>query len=345
MEHNIKIGVTQGDINGTSYEVILKTFQEQHFSDICTPVVYGSPKVSGYYRKALNINTFNFFAANSAAEAQHRKPNMVNVLDDNAKVEIGKSTQLSVEAAMISLNAAITDLSVNNIDAMVLSPVDVANTPDLPMGSQFAYVKQKLGLGSTLTLLVNESVKIALLTDACPLRDAIKSVSIDNIVERLTMLSDALKSDFGIDKPRIAVLGLNPNCAIANPDSVEQSVIKPAVEQACAKDVLAVGPIDADEVFGTSLYTKFDAVLAMYYQQGAVPFRTLDYGNGVSYMIGMSQMCVAPFQSVGFDEVCLDKVSTSAFQCALYLICDVMAQRRQYSELKSNVLQSHTLDD
>lgn len=342
----IKIGITQGDINGTSYEIMLKTFQEQRFNEIVTPVIYGSAKIAGYYRKALNIINFNFNQVTSADDASAHKSNLVNVLDDNAKVELGRGTTMSGEAAVASLSAAVADLSAGKTSALVLNPINTRITAELGVANQFDYLKQNLNASSVMTMLVNDSLRVALLSDAAPMRDISKHINTDNIVAKLHILSDTLKTDFGIDKPKIAVLGFNPNCTDAvSPEREEKEAIVPAIEKANAEDILAMGPYSADMVFGTDLFRQFDAVLAIYYEQGLVPFRTLSYDDGVSYLIGLPQLCVAPFQSLGYDDAGLDKAQPNAFQKAIYLICDIMANRCQYKQLTSNPLKKHNISD
>lgn len=344
--HKIKIGVTQGDGNGVSYEIMLKTFQEQHLQETCTPVVYGSPKIAAYYRKALNINNFSFNPADNADNVQTGKANLINVLDDSAKVELGSATQASGEAAAVSLERAVADLSAGKLEALVLNPLPAIAGKVLQVSSQFDYVKQKLGAGNTMTMLVNGAMRVALLTDARPMRNIAKSITVDNIVGKLHLLANALKSDFAIDNPRIAVLGYNPDCSDAeNQEFEEKDAIVPAIAQANNEGVLAVGPYDADEVFGTDLFKRFDAVLAIYYTQGIAPFRALSYDDGVSYILGLTQMCVAPFQPQGYSEAGTDVAQPGAFQKALYLVCDVNKNRKQYKELTANKLKTNSLSD
>ena len=346
MENKIKIGVTHGDINGTSYEIMLKTFQETRFEEICTPIIYGSPKVAGYYRKALNINNFNFNQVQNASEAQTHKANMVNILGDEVKVELGKGSQLSSEAAIVSLDAGINDIVNGNIDALILNPINTKIAEEINSTNQFDYVKQKLGAGKTVTMLVNDTIRVALLADATPMRDISKHITTDNVVSKLHIISDALKSDFGIEKPKIAVLGYNPNCTTtANPEREEKEVLLPAIETANNEGVLAMGPYEADQIFGTSLFKEFDAVLAIYYEQGLVPFRALCYDDGVSYLLGVPQLCVAPFQPIGYEIAGLDRAMPNAFQKAIYLACDIADKRQQYKELTSNVLKKHSISD
>ncbi|MBR3567852.1 MAG: 4-hydroxythreonine-4-phosphate dehydrogenase PdxA [Salinivirgaceae bacterium] len=346
MEHKIKIGITQGDINGTSYEIMLKTFQEQRFNEICTPIVYGSPKIAGYYRKTLNINNFNFNQVTSADDAQDRRTNLVNVLDDTAKVELGHGTTMSGEAAVASLKAAVADFSAGKTSALILNPINTRMTAELGVSNQFDFVKQSLNPGSVMTLLVNDTLRVALLSDKSPMRDISKHITIDNIVSKLHILSDALKTDFAIDKPKIAVLGFNPGCMDSDSLEREESdIIVPAIAKANEENVLAMGPYSADVIFGTDLFRQFDAVLSIYYEQGLVPFRALSYDDGVSYLLGMPQLCVAPFQTLGYDDAGLDKAEPTAFQKAIYLACDVLANREQYKDLTANPLKKHNITD
>lgn len=342
----IMIGITHGDINGTSYEVMMKAFQETRFSEMCTPVIYGSPKIAGYYRKVLNINNSAFNSIQNIDDAQDRKVNLLNVLDDNAKVELGKPTQMGGEAAMASLTAAIEDLKNGDNDAVVLNPINVKTTSEYGVNSQFNYIKNQLDAPHAVTMLLNSNMRIALLSDSMPMNKVVEHITIDNLVEKLRIVSDCLVSDFGIEKPKIAVLGYNPNCSGVLPrDSEEQTVIIPAIEQANNEGIVAMGPYDADVVFGTDLFKKFDAILAMYYTQGVVPFKAISYDAGMSYLIGVQQICVAPFQSVGYDIAGLDQAQPNAFQNAIYTICDIYNRRQQYQELIANQLQKQVITE
>lgn len=346
MENKIKIGVTHGDINGTSYEIMLKTFLEARFEEICTPVVYGSPKVAGYYRKALNISNFNFNQIQNASDAQAHKANLINILGDEVKVELGKESQISSDAAIVSIDEGVKDIANGDIDALILNPINTKIAPEINSANQFDYVKQKLNAGKTVTLLVNDTLRVALLADATPMRDISKHITVENVVSKLHIVSDALKSDFGIDKPKIAVLGYNPNCTTStNPEREEKEILLPAIETANNEGVLAMGPYEADQIFGTSLFKEFDAVLAIYYEQGIVPFRALSYDDGVSYMLGIPQLCVAPFQPVGYEIAGQDIAMPNAFQKAIYLACDIINNRIQYKNLTSNVLKKHSISD
>lgn len=347
MEHSkIKIGITQGDINGTSYEIMLKAFQEQLFTDMCTPIIYGSPKISAYYRKALNIANYSFNSVQTASEAQDRKANLLNVLDDNAKVELGKGTQMSAEASVASLDKAVSDMAEGKTSAIVLNPINTSLTAELNVTSQFDFIKKKLGVNNAVTMLVNDTVKIALLSDSVPMRDISKYLSVENIVAKLRVVAEALKSDFGIDKPKIAILGYNPDCTNAKKLEREESeILMPAIAKANSEGIMAMGPYDADMMFGTSMFKNFDAVLALYYSQGMVPFRALSYDDGVSYMLGIQQVCVAPVCEVDYDQAGADLAQPNAFQKALCLACDILENRAQYSNLISNQLQKHNITD
>lgn len=346
MENKIKIGITQGDINGTNYEIMLKTFLEPRFEELCTPILYGSPKVAGYYRKALNINNFNFNLIQDADDALPHRANLINVLNDEIKVELGKESQTSCEAAVTSIDAATADIAGGKTSALILNPINTKLAAGLNVGNQFDYVKQKINAGKTVTLLVNDTIRVALLSDATSMKDISKHITIDNVVSKLHMVSDALKSDFGIDKPKIAVLGYNPNCTTtATPEREEKEILLPAIETANNEGVMAMGPYEADQIFGTSLFKQFDAVLAIYYEQGVVPFRALSYDDGASYLLGIPQLCIAPFQSIGYENAGLDTAVPNAFQKAIYLACDITANRQQYAELTKDVLQKHNITE
>lgn len=344
--NKLKVGITQGDINSTTYEIMTKTFQESLITDTYIPVIYGSPKVAAYYRKALNITTFSFNTVASASEMQDHKSNIVNVLDDDVKVELGKSTQVAGESALISIEKACADIEAGITNALIVNPINIKNTAEFNLTDQFDFVKKRTNTSNSITIWVNDALKVCSLTGSMSLLDAAKKVTASNILTTLRTLNQSLITDFGIDKPKIAVLGLNPNLSNATElTREEKNEIAPAIESANNENILAMGPYDAETVFGTDLFTKFDAVLAMYYDQGMVPFRALSYDDGVSYMAGASFICVEPMQEVDYENAGLDKANPCAFQKALQLVCKIGRCRNMHAELTANVLKTHTISE
>ncbi|HLN56377.1 MAG TPA: 4-hydroxythreonine-4-phosphate dehydrogenase PdxA, partial [Bacteroidales bacterium] len=283
-------GISQGDINGIGYEVIIKALSDPMINDMCTPIVYGSPKVAAYHRKALNINNFSFNNIRSADEAHAKKANMINCLDDNVRVELGKSTPQGGEAALISIEKAVEDLMKGVIDVLVTAPIDKHNiqSKDFNFKGHTDYLRFRAGVEDVLMFMISECIRIGVVTDHVPLRKVPELITKEAILRKLKLMNQSLLIDFGIRKPKIAVLGLNPhagdNSLLGNE---EAEIIMPAINQAQKENILAFGPFPADGFFGAGSFTKFDGVLAMYHDQGLAPFKALSFDSGVNFTAGL----------------------------------------------------------
>ena len=259
-------GISQGDINGIGYEVIIKALLEPAINDLCVPVVYGSPKVAAYHRKALNINNFSFNNIRSADEVNHKKANLINCLDDNIRVELGRSTPQGGEAALISLEKAVDDLISGKIDVLVTAPIDKKNiqSDKFQFNGHTEYLRSKAGTGDALMFMISESLKIGIATGHVPLSKVPEMITTDLLLRKIRLMNQSLILDFGIRRPRIAVLGLNPhagdNSLLGNE---EEEVITPAIQKALKENMLIFGPFPADGFFGAGSFTKFDGILAM----------------------------------------------------------------------------------
>jgi 4-hydroxythreonine-4-phosphate dehydrogenase len=348
-EHRIKIGITQGDINSISYEVILKALMDNRVYETCTPILYGSPKVVAYHRKALNIANFSFNSIRTADEANSKRANLINVLDDNVRVELGKSTPQAGEAALLSLKAAIKDLKENKIDVLVTGPINKSNiqSPEFAFKGHTDYLKQELGSGNeVLMILVSEVLKVALVTEHVPISQVPQLITVDKIVSKLKILNQSLLADFGIRKPRIAVLALNPHAGDEGLIGKEEiDIILPAIEKAKQKGILAFGPYAADGFFGSDNFSKFDAVLAMYHDQGLAPFKALVFEDGVNYTAGLPFIRTSPAHGTAYELVGKDMASDSSFRAAIYLACDIHKNRTEYKELTSNPMKDIDTSD
>jgi 4-hydroxythreonine-4-phosphate dehydrogenase len=346
--HKIRIGITQGDINGTSYEIMLKTFQESKILELCTPVIYGSPKVAAYHRKALNIVNFSFNSITNASEAQDKRVNLINVLDDNIRVELGKCTPMAGEAAIISLERAVEDLKNGLIDALVTNPLNAENTAVDPVNfkGHTQYLREKFNIHDTLTFMTNEMVKIGVLTGHVAMNEVIRFITVDNIMKKLRIINHSLINDFAIRKPKIAVLGLNPHAgSFGHVGKEELEIIIPAIEKANNEGIFALGPYAAEELFSTNMFKNFDAVLAMYHDQGVTPFKLLCYEKGVNYTAGLSVIRTTPDQDVEYAIAGMDQAMPNAFRNAIYLACDIYNNRIMHKELTANPLPKYEVTD
>lgn len=340
-------GISQGDINGIGYEVIIKALMDNTINDICVPVVYGSPKVAAYHRKALNINNFSFNNIRSAEEANSKKANMINCLDDNVRVELGKPSQHGGEAAFISLEKAVEDLMSGKIDILVTGPIDkkTIQSESFQFSGHTDYLKSKAGVDDALMLMVGESLRIGMATDHVPLRKVPELISTERIIRKLRLMNQSLIIDFGIRKPRIAVLGLNPHAGDNSLiGSEENEVIIPAIQQMDKEGMLVFGPFSADGFFGAGSFSNFDGILAMYHDQGLAPFKALSFDTGVNYTAGLPFVRTSPVHGTAFQIAGKGQASESSFRHALYLACDIFRNRQAYYEMTRNPLKHQDIE-
>lgn len=340
-EHRLRVGITQGDINGISYEVILKTLMDSRVYDMCTPIIYGSPKVVAYHRKALNMNNFSLTSVRAADEALARKANIINCMDDNVRVELGKSTPQAGEASLISLQAAIADLKSNKIDVLVTGPINKSNiqSESFSFAGHTEFLKEQFGAKEVLMIMVSELIKVALVTGHVPISKVPSLITVDNIISKVKVLNHSLIQDFAIRKPKIAVLALNPHAGDEGLIGREElDVIIPAIEKAKEQGILAFGPFPADGFFGSDSFRKFDAVLAMYHDQGLAPFKSLVFEDGVNFTAGLPIVRTSPAHGTAYELVGKDVASENSFRQALYLACDIFTNRYEYSNLTANAM-------
>lgn len=343
----ILAGISNGDINGIGYEVIIKTLNEPRINEICIPVVYGSPKVAAYHRKAIDINNFTFNNIRNPQEAHPRKPNMINCLDDEVRVELGKATSHSGEAAFKSLEAAVKDLKDGKIDVLVTAPIDKHSiqSDNFRFPGHTEYLQSVFGVDEVLMLMVSENMKIGTVTGHIPLSEVPKQISEKAILSKIRVLNRSLLIDFGIRKPRIAILSLNPHAGDNGLLGTEEAeIIAPAIEKAMKDNILAFGPYPADGFFGSSEFKKFDGILAMYHDQGLTPFKALAFEGGVNFTAGLPVVRTSPAHGTAFDIAGTGQASESSFRQALYLACDIFRNRRQHQDMIANPLQKQHVD-
>lgn len=343
----ILAGISHGDINGIGYEVIIKALSDPMINDICTPIVYGSPKVAAYHRKALNISNFSFNNIRIPEEAHLKRANMINCLDDNIRVELGKSTQQGGEAALISLENAVTDLLKGKIHVLITAPIDKHNiqSKDFQFTGHTDYLKAKAGVEEVLMFMISESVKIGVATDHVPLRKVPGMITAELLLRKLRLMNQSLILDFGIRKPRIAVLGLNPHAGDNSLLGTEEAeIIAPAVLQSQKEGILVFGPFPADGFFGAGSFSKFDGILAMYHDQGLAPFKALSFDSGVNFTAGLPFVRTSPVHGTAFDIAGKGEASENSFRQAIYLACDIYRNRQMHAELTSNPLRHQNIE-
>lgn len=340
-KNKVKIGITMGDPNGVGFEVIMKAFSDPRMFDSCIPVVYGSSKIASYHRKALNLGDFNFNIVNDADEAVSRKPNLINCWEEEVKVDLGVSDNTAGKYAFHSLEAATRDLASNKVDVLVTAPINKHNiqSEDFNFPGHTEYLADYANEANPLMIMVHDKMRVGVVTGHIPLEKVASTLNSDLILGKLRVLNRSLIVDFNIRKPKIAVLGLNPHASdrglIGNE---EQEIIIPALNRAKDEDILAFGPYSADGFFGSSAFTQFDGILAMYHDQGLVPFKALSFGNGVNYTAGLPIVRTSPDHGTGYDIAGKNQASAGSFRNAVYMACDILDNRREYKELTANPL-------
>ena len=340
-ERKIRVAITHGDTNGVGYEVILKAFADPAMFEICTPIVYGSPKIAAYHRKALDIET-NFSIINTPEEARDGRLNMLACFNDEVKVELGQPSKEAGHAALVALDRAMEDYGKGLYDVLVTAPINKATiqSPGFQFPGHTEYIEARAGKGQkALMILMNENLRVALVTTHLPIKDVPKAITKEGIVEKATIFHQSLKRDFRISSPRIAVLALNPH---AGDDGVlgseEKDVIKPAIEELSEKGIQAFGPYPADGFFGAGTYNYFDGVLAMYHDQGLAPFKSIAIADGVNYTAGLPIIRTSPDHGTAFDIAGQGKADENSMRQAIYTAIDVFRNRQNYDEPLQNPL-------
>ncbi len=344
----IRVGISHGDINGVGYEVIIKALMDSKMLDLCTPIVYGSPKVGAYHRKALNINNFSFNNIKTAVEANPKRVNIIDCLDDNIRVELGKHTIMAGNASVKALECAVNDLRQGLIDVLVTAPVNKHNiqSNNFDFRGHTEYLAHEFNAGDFVMLMVSNLMRVAVATGHVSLKEVPGLLSVEMILGKLRILNKSMIRDFGIRKPSIAVLGLNPHAGEEGLIGEEETqIIQPAIDLAREEKIMALGPFPADGFFSSNSFTRFDAILAMYHDQGLTPFKALAFETGVNYTAGLPVVRTSPAHGTAFELAGKNEASPEPFRHAIYLACDIYKKRMEYDELVANPMASHNPDN
>ena len=340
-ERKIRVAITQGDTNGVGYEVILKAFADPAILELCTPIIYGSPKIAAYHRKALNLET-TFSIINHAEEARDGRVNLLTCFDDEVKVELGQPSQEAGEAALKALDRAMTDFRSQLYDVLVTGPINKATiqSPGFRFPGHTEYIETSVGNGDkALMILMNDVLRVALVTIHLAIKDVARAITKEAIIEKATIFHRSLKRDFRISNPRIAVLALNPHAGDEGLlGQEEKDIIKPAIDELAAKGIQAFGPYPADGFFGAGTFDRFDGVLAMYHDQGLTPFKTIAQDSGVNYTAGLPIVRTSPDHGTAYDIAGKGQADELSMRQAIYTAIDVFRNRQQYDEPLANPL-------
>lgn len=337
----IRVGITHGDINGVGYEVILKTFSDPTMLELCTPVVYGSPKVAAYHRKAMEIQT-SFSIVNSAEEVQDGRVNVVNCIEEELKVELTKPTPEAGKTALAALERALADYREGLFDVLVTAPINkhTIQSDVFRFPGHTEYIEERVGEGQkALMILLKGDFRVALVTGHVPVRDIAGELTKELIMEKMEIFHRSLKKDFGIDNPRIAVFSLNPHAGDNGLlGTEEQEVIIPAMKEMIARGVQCFGPYPADGFMGSGNYTHFDGILAMYHDQGLAPFKALAMDEGVNFTAGLPIVRTSPAHGTAYDIAGKGIASEDSFRQAVYVAMDVFRNRAWEKEISARPL-------
>lgn len=344
----LRVGITHGDFNGISYEVILKTMEDARLLELCTPIVYGSGKIVAFYRKALNLQPIPFQTVNEPSANSEERYQLINVIPEDLKIDPGQSTREAGQAAFIALERATADLVNGNIDVLVTAPINKHNihSDTFSFPGHTEYLESAIGDGNkALMILCNERMKVALATTHLPVSKISEVLSTELIFEKLETFNASLKRDFRINSPRIAVLALNPHAGDSGlMGSEESEIISPAIEQAREQKILAFGPYSADGFFGSGAWSKFDGILAMYHDQGLAPFKLMAMDSGVNFTAGLPFVRTSPDHGTAYDITGRGDASEASMREAIYMAIDIWRNRQHYDAAYRNPLKKQFVE-
>jgi len=337
----LKIGITIGDINGIGTEVIIKALSDDRILDHFTPIIYGSSKVVAYYKNIVNKDGFHFSSISQAESSYTKKVNVLNCWEETAEITMGKATENGGKFAYIALDRAVRDFKQDAIDAIVTAPINKHAMKQSGFGypGHTEYLDDQFKSGQNLMMMVSPAMRIALVTNHVPVTKLKETITKELIKKKLKALNESLKRDFGIEKPTIAVLGLNPHAGDEGSIGTEdEEMVKPVVLEAKKNGVNVMGPYPADGFFGSATQKKFDAILAMYHDQGLIPFKALSFGDGVNFTAGLPVVRTSPDHGTAYDIVGRNIADASSIRSALYAAMDVARNRKNYDEARENAL-------
>lgn len=335
----IVVGVSLGDINGVGIEVILKTFHDKRMLEFCTPVLFGSSRVISAHKKILDLDV-NIHGIHTINQIVANKINLLNIWKEEVPLEIGTATKTGGDYAFKSLDAAVNALKEDQIDVLVTAPInkETIQSENFSFSGHTEFLESRLD-GESLMILLNDELKIGLITGHIPVAKVAETITAELIEKKVNLLHKSLLQDFNINKPKIAVLGLNPHSGDQGViGSEEEELIKPTIEKIKDSGILIYGPYAADGFFGSKTYKQFDGILAMYHDQGLAPFKALSFGNGVNFTAGLDKVRTSPDHGTAFDIAGKGKANSDSFKEALFTGIKIAQNRKQYNELTQNVL-------
>ena len=340
----IKVGISIGDLNGIGCEVVLKTFEDSRMLDFCTPIIFASNKTISYQKSEIGLE-INYNGIQEASKALEGKINVVNVWREIPTINFGEATKEGGDYAIKSLKAAVTALKNGEVDVLVTAPINKNNiqAEDFKFPGHTDYLAQELE-GESLMFMVTDELKVGLLTDHIAVKDVAQAITPELIKSKVATIEKSLKIDFGISKPKIALLGINPhsgdNGIIGQEDD---AILKPVIKEISEAGTLVYGPYSADSFFGSDGFKKFDAILAAYHDQGLIPFKTLSFGKGVNYTAGLNKVRTSPDHGTAYEIAGKGKADHSSFKEAVFTAIEIFRNREEFTELTANPLKKSRL--
>lgn len=344
--HRPVIGITAGDLNSIGMEIIIKTFVDARMLELCTPVIFASNKTVNFYRKLLNENNFNYQSIKDFSRLNPKQVSVFNCWEEEVQIMPGSLNETGGKYAARSLAVAIECLKDKQVEGLVTAPIHKKNiqSADFNFTGHTPYLQNAFNSKDVLMFMTAENMRIGLLTEHVPVSEIAKYVTKENILSKLFIMRDSLIKDFGIDNPRIAVLGLNPHAGdegLIGDEEIKH--ITPAIKQAKHQGVMCFGPYSADAFFAREMYRKFDGVLAMYHDQGLIPFKSLALGEGINYTAGLPIVRTSPDHGTAFDIAGKNTADEASFRQAIYTCIDIIGQRKLYAENTKNPLKKSEL--
>lgn len=338
----VRVGISMGDINGIGPEVIMKSLRDTRLFLDCTPVIYGSTKVFSFYKKRLRFNDFNYQTIKTADEAKNRKVNVINAWEDDVSIKLGEATEEGGKCAFIALEKATSDLAAGKIDVLVTAPIskDAMGKSGFQFPGHTEYLADMAGEDDALMLMVSSRLRVGLVTSHIPLKEVNETITIDRVADKIEAFHNSLKKDFGIQRPKIAVFGLNPHAGENGKMGDEEAeIILPAINRSKNNGMLAFGPFPADGFFGSSAKSNYDGILAMYHDQGLAAFKALSFDEGVNFTAGLPIVRTSPDHGTAYDIVGKNKASGDSMRNAIYLAIDVHRNHQFEKEITEDPLE------
>ncbi len=340
-EHKPVIGISCGDLNGIGMEIIIKTFSDARIMDHCTPVIFASHKAVNFYKKSIPEATFNYQTTKDFAKLSHKQVNVFNCWEEDIAITPGQLNETGGKYAVLSLQTAVAALKQKQIDGLVTAPVHKKNiqSAEFSFTGHTPFLRSMFNANDVVMMLCAGNFRVGLVTEHVPVADVAKYITRENILSKLTIMHRSLQRDFGIDRPRIALLGFNPHAGDEGLiGKEEETILRPVIKEAKNNNMLVVGPFSADAFFARRHHEKFDAVLAMYHDQGLIPFKALASGEGVNYTAGLPVVRTSPDHGVAFDIAGKDKADPSSFLASIFECVDIINRRATFDNNRSNPL-------